>query len=106
MRRRASGNALLAAGLGFLLVTSLPPSVRPRGAGLTPAGFGAEQERDPARMNFRDLQRLPCIGPARARAIVEERHRRGALGGVRAWDAIRGIGPGTLTVLEALLQQD
>ncbi len=42
------------------------------------------------------LEMLPGIGPAKARAIVEDRTRNGAFGSVEALDRVVGIGPKTV----------
>lgn len=97
----ASRDAPIALLAGFLLGTSLQPPPPPPQPGLVPAGMGQEQAPRPA--TYRDLQRLPGIGPVRARAIVEARHRDGRSRDPAAWLELPGIGPGTLrAVLEAL----
>ncbi len=105
MHRRRSGDALLAFGVGFLWVSTLRSPGPPSPAALLPEGFGPTRTLDPDRLSFRDLQRLPAIGPARARAIVEARHQHGLCGGPAAWDALPGIGDETVrSVREALGQ--
>ncbi|MBX3385802.1 MAG: helix-hairpin-helix domain-containing protein [Phycisphaeraceae bacterium] len=42
------------------------------------------------------LELLPGIGPAKARAIVEDRERRGRFGSVEDLDRVAGIGPKTV----------
>lgn len=85
--------------LGLTLARQSVPDIRDR----APFGFAVGRERDPDRMSFKDLQRLPAIGPARAREIIEARHERGLRGGPAAWDALAGIGCETVrSVAEAL----
>jgi competence protein ComEA len=48
------------------------------------------------RANQRALQSLPGIGPAKARAILEDRERRGPFERVEDLARVRGIGPATL----------
>jgi hypothetical protein len=89
---------------GFLLGATLAPPRPAPAPGLIPAGFAAGRERDPDRMCWRDLQRLPAIGPARARAIVEARHERGLAGGPASWESLAGIVEETVrSVEEAVL---
>lgn len=47
-----------------------------------------------------ELVRLPRIGPALARTIVADREANGAFGGLEGLGRVRGIGPGTLRLLE------
>ncbi len=47
---------------------------------------------------------LPGIGPARARAIVEERSRGGPFASVADLARVRGIGPVTTAALAALVR--
>ena len=51
----------------------------------------------------RHLMLLPGIGPARARAIVEERARGGPFGSVVDLQRVRGIGPATTAALAPLV---
>ena len=46
-----------------------------------------------------DLERLPGLGPARARAIVLERERRGGFASVDELQQIRGFGPRSVAAL-------
>ena len=41
------------------------------------------------------LERLPRIGPALAKRIVEDRERRGPFGSLEAFQRVRGVGPAT-----------
>ena len=51
---------------------------------------------DPNTASEEELDRLPGIGPAGARAIVESRSAEGPFGDVGALARVRGIGPATL----------
>lgn len=48
---------------------------------------------DVDRATAAELERLPGIGPALARRIVEERERGGPFGSARGLERVRGIGP-------------
>ncbi|KPJ92028.1 MAG: hypothetical protein AMS18_08225 [Gemmatimonas sp. SG8_17] len=50
-----------------------------------------------------ELAELPGIGPALARAIVEDRHRRGRFTTVDALTRVRGIGPVTVERIRGLV---
>lgn len=50
-----------------------------------------------------DLERLPGIGPQRARAIAEERRRRGRFEAVGELVAVPGLGPASVERLSASL---
>lgn len=52
----------------------------------------------------RHLLLLPGIGPARARAIVDERARNGPFASVNDLARVRGIGPATTAALAALVR--
>jgi competence protein ComEA len=45
------------------------------------------------------LERLPRIGPALARRIVEDRERNGPFGSMNALQRVGGIGPATARLL-------
>ena len=51
---------------------------------------------DPNTAGEEELDRLPGIGPAAARAIVESRSAEGPFGDVEALTRVRGIGPATI----------
>lgn len=51
---------------------------------------------DPNTASEEELDRLPGIGPAAARAIVESRSVQGPFGDVGALTRVRGIGPATI----------
>lgn len=59
---------------------------------------------DPNRAPEAELDRLPGIGPATARAMVEERERRGGFDRVEDLLDVRGIGPATLRRIGAHLE--
>jgi hypothetical protein len=101
---RGSKDALLPILAGFLLGSTLSGPGPPEALDRAPAGFAAGCEREPDRMCFRDLQRLPAIGPARALGIVEARHERGLVGGPAAWSALAGIGDETVRSVEEALE--
>ncbi len=52
------------------------------------------------RASAAELDRLPRIGPALARTIVADREVNGPFGGLEGLARVRGIGPGTLRLLE------
>jgi hypothetical protein len=103
--RPSSKDALLPAIVGFLLGVTLPRPPAIEAPERLPAGFARPLERDPDKLCFRDLQRLPSIGPSRALAVVEARHRSGLSGGPEAWDAIRGIGHETVRAVREFLAE-
>lgn len=51
---------------------------------------------DPNTASEEELDRLPGIGPAAARAIVESREAEGPFGGLESLQRVRGIGPATV----------
>lgn len=59
-----------------------------------PVGRGERIDID--RAPARELQRLPGVGPALARRIVEERERSGPFGDTAALRRVEGIGPSKL----------
>lgn len=89
-------DALIPALVGHLLAWTLVRDTALDFTGRTPVDFAVARPTDPDAMNFRDLQRLPSIGPTRARAIIEARHERGLRGGPAAWTALPGIGDETV----------
>lgn len=84
-------------GIGPVLVERLGPhlafSARVRSGA---RGQSSPQGRGRVSLNratAAELERLPGIGPARARAIVEDRHRRGPFASVDQLVRVPGIGP-------------
>ena len=63
----------------------------------------AETPLDLNRATERQLQQLPGVGPARARAIVRLRDRRGGFTRIAQLLRVRGIGRATLRRLRPLL---
>lgn len=66
------------------------------------------QNSGPVRLNLntataRDLDTLPGIGPVKAQAIVSDRRARGLYASVRDLQRVKGIGPGTLKKIHALV---
>lgn len=58
---------------------------------------------DPNTADVDELQRLPRVGPALARAIVEHREAHGAFRSLADLDRVPGIGPATLARLAPLV---
>ncbi len=54
--------------------------------------------------SVRQLARLPAIGPAKARAIVEDRRRRGPFRRLEDLTRVRGIGDATVARLRGLVR--
>jgi competence protein ComEA len=50
-----------------------------------------------------EIERLPQIGPALARRIVDDRTQNGAFGCAKHLDAVKGIGPALLRTLDSLV---
>ncbi len=50
-----------------------------------------------------DLEALPGIGPARARAIADDRAQRGAFAEIASLERVAGLGPATVAKLRPLL---
>lgn len=87
--------ALALAGLCALgLLRSLSSVPEQRTPALSPVRI------DLNRAGAEQLQALPGIGPARARAIVESRERDGLFESVEDLERIRGIGPRTVAQIE------
>ncbi len=62
--------------------------------------LAANERLDPNTASEEELDRLPGIGPAVARAIVESRRAEGPFGDVEALTRVRGIGPATIKRIE------
>ncbi len=58
--------------------------------------LGADEKLDPNRASELELDRLPRVGPAVARAIVRHREETGGFGSPEDLLRVRGIGPATL----------
>jgi competence protein ComEA len=86
---------------------SLLETIRPH---VTFSGRPADNARDEAhkvslnRASEAELATLPGIGPARARAIVEDRSRNGNYRTLEELSRVRGIGEATLRRLEGLVE--
>ena len=71
------------------------------GPARAPAVPAPEGPVDVDRATAPELERLPGIGPALARRIVEERERGGPFGSERGLERVRGIGPKLVERLRA-----
>lgn len=71
---------------------------------LTPLGPG--ERIDPNRADDVELSRLPGVGPALARRIVDHRELEGPFHRVEDLEEVAGIGPATVTRLANLLDLD
>jgi len=58
---------------------------------------------DISRATAAGLERLPGVGPARARRIIAHRDSAGAFDSVDQLDRVRGIGPALLAKLRPLV---
>jgi competence protein ComEA len=87
---------------GALQVPGLPASPRAHADSARrlsrPLAPGERVDLD--RATAAELVRLPRIGPALARTIVADREANGPFGGLEGLGRVRGIGPGTLRLLE------
>ena len=82
-----------------------PPSASGVRAGRSGAGAATSGERlDLNTATVEQLEALPGIGPATARAIVEHRTRHGPFRNVRQLLDVRGIGEAKLAALESRLR--
>jgi competence protein ComEA len=77
----------------------LPPAQRPAAAYTAPSVNRVDVDVAPTA----DIERLPGVGPARAKRIVADREARGAFGCLAALDAVKGIGPALLARLDSLV---
>lgn len=62
--------------------------------------LGPAEKVDVDRGTADELERLPGVGPALARRIVEDRRRSGPYGSLAELDRVPGIGPAMLRTLE------
>jgi competence protein ComEA len=75
------------------------PAVEGAGDGGPDAGGGGEQVVDLNTATTADLEGLPGVGPATARAILDYRQRHGRFRSVDELLEVRGIGPAKLAEL-------
>lgn len=66
--------------------------------------LGAGETLDPNRASAVELDRLPGVGPAAARAIVAERERSGGFASLEDLLEVPGVGTGTLARMRSHLQ--
>jgi competence protein ComEA len=81
----------------------VPPAVSPDGGGASASATPAE----PLDLNTAtadQLDALPGVGPATAKAIIDERRRRGRFRSVDDLLQVRGIGPSKLADLKGLVR--
>jgi len=100
-------------GIGPSLLAQLEPhlsfSAPPRARAPTPGREGAESALGPSsavplnRASALELEALPGIGPAKARAIVAYRELHGPFATLEALTQVRGIGPAVLARLHGLI---
>ena len=72
---------------------------------LTRSGYAGE-DGEPVNLNTADeaaLEKLPLIGAARARSIVEDRQINGPFASVEDLTRVQGIGPGILSQIRDLI---
>lgn len=85
--------------------TPRPASSRPPKAP-TLADEAALMPRSPVNVNHAtaaELERLPRVGPALAKRIIEWRERHGPFTGLEDLRHVRGIGPSTVRLLDSLV---
>lgn len=81
-------------GIGPATLEGLRPFVRASGrARAARAGEAGEERVAVNRASVEELEALPGVGPALARAIVEERNRNGPFRNAADLARVRGIGP-------------
>jgi competence protein ComEA len=100
-------------GIGPALLSQIEPhlafSAPPRALPLAPGRAGAESGLGPSsqvplnRASASELEALPGIGPAKARAIVAYRELHGPFATLEALTQVRGIGPVMLARLRGLV---
>ena len=96
-RRRRLRAALAAAVLGSAAAAGLGPMAVP--AALAQSGVAIEGVVNVNTASIEELQLLPGVGPARARAILEARERLGGFKKVEDLLEVKGIGPAALEKL-------
>lgn len=100
----ACGAILVAISIGALAARHR--RVRPPAPAIAIEAPVAREDPGPLDLNAADaqtLERLPRIGPALARRIVEDREARGPFRAVDDLDRVRGIGPATVSALRPLV---
>ncbi len=90
-------------GVGPLMLETIGPHVTFSGRPADNAGDEAHKV-SLNRASEAELATLPGIGPARARAIVEDRSRNGNYRTLEELSRVRGIGEATLRRLEGLVE--
>ncbi len=91
---RAGGWALAVAGvvvLVLLVVRGYSPETGFRPTAIEPAGV------DPNTADAAELEHVPGLGPAKARAVVEHRAAYGPFTSAEQLDAVKGVGPHSVT---------
>ena len=87
-----------------VLSVSVPPAeaaaVTPAQAAQWDGAVDAARQVDVNAADAAELERLPGVGPALAKRIVEERKRRGPFQSAEDLTRVRGIGPKTRERLE------
>ena len=87
-----------------VLSVSVPPAeaaaVTPAQAAQWDGAVDAARQVDVNAADAAELERLPGVGPALAKRIVEERERRGPFQSAEDLTRVRGIGPKTRERLE------
>ena len=90
--------ALTIAGTSVPTVTAAPPQAGWDGA------LEAARQVDVNAASVAELERLPGVGPALARRIVEEREQHGPFYSAEDLGRVRGIGPKTYQALKAYVR--
>ncbi len=95
-------------GVGPTVIAAVRPHVAFSGTPVSEGvGHGPSQARQTVRINtagVAELTQLPGIGPARARAIVEDRAARGPYQRLEDLTRVPGIGPKTIERLRGLAE--
>ena len=98
------GPGLLAAIGAHLTFSGVPRPGGPSLPGNAPSGAPAPALLDLNAATAAELERLPGIGAARARAIVANRERHGSFSSVAELDRVPGFGPAAVARLSGLLR--